>query len=314
LFNNSTTIPLKLKDFFLAKSAQFRLGLGVQTIITEDDPPLTVQQVRIEELDYFFDDTVILDLSGKLREQDIEKSVIPERFYKSAIMGYNKFDYDNDAGVLEFNTKSSWTTVIGAVFTELMKVIAYRADGQGMRLIMNAQTATDYDATKDVKGDSDIFMIDLVRGGGGFIARTNEGFDYIGGAVYADSSFNVRWSPARIMRKWGANIKAGLLHRLNSWVSWQTSDKNTTLESQLTGEGIVVENADVRVQDLEEPRMLAESYKINVPLTNDELNAIDANPNGLIKLAGGKHGWMLDVKYSIGKGMAEMVLIRKIES
>lgn len=156
------TIPVKPQDLFDALSGMFRLGLGFEKIL---DGGLLVDKVVIEAFDYFFPSTVVLDISDKLRSENIEKHVIADMFYKSVDAGYNKFDYDNNAGLFEFNTKNSWTTIIKSVFNDLKKVVKYRADGQGMRLIMLAPGADGYDATKDVKGDSDIFLIDALRDG-----------------------------------------------------------------------------------------------------------------------------------------------------
>ena len=96
----------------------------------------------------------------------------------------------------------------------LTKVANIRADGQGMRLIMLAPEESDYDSTKDVKGDSDIFIIDAVRDGGGFLGRTDEGFDLIGGSVYSDSSFNVNYSPGRNLIRWGRQHKSWINSRV----------------------------------------------------------------------------------------------------
>jgi len=183
-----------------------------------------------------------------------------------------------------------------------------------MRLILNAPYAVDYDSTKDVKGDSDYFFIDCLRNGGDFVARTNEGFTNVSGSVYADSSFNMRYSPARNIRRWGANLKAGLLYSLNSWLRWQSSDKNTTLASQYTGESsVIVENADIRANDLNDCKWINEAYMIEVPLTVQQLQAFDANPNGIIKLSDTKYGWVNiggSVKIKNNNLMAEMELLK----
>lgn len=302
---NSYTIPLKLKDTFESLSNIFRLGLGVETIGGVD-------KFVIEDLDYFFDSTVVLDIEDKLRVEDIEKSVIPEMFYKSCETGFNKFTYEFNAGLMEFNTKASWTTIIKTVFNDFKKIVKIRGDGQAMRAIMLAPTEDDYDSTKDVKGDSNIFLIDALRdGAGGFIARTDEGFDYVGGSVYASSSFNLMYSPARNLRRWGADIKAGLIHALNTYLRWQSTEKNTTLESRLTTETLTVkENEDILVNDLTANRWYNEKYTIKAPLTTAQLNAVDANPNGLVKLSTDKYGWILSLKTSNEDGMTEMELLR----
>ena len=70
------------------------------------------------------------------------------------------------------------------------------------------------------------------------------------------------------------------------------------------------ENADIQVTDLNDCRWTPEMYRVNVPLTTIELNAIDDNPNYLIKLADGKFGWILECKTTIKDGMTEMLLLK----
>jgi len=303
----STNVTLKSKDAFQSLSSIFRLGLGIETIGGVD-------KVVIEDMDYFFDNNVVMDISDKLRSENIKKKILPELFYNSAETGFNKFTYENNAGLFEFNTKSAWSSVISFVSKTLQNISKIRGDGQGMRLLLLARWQADYDPTKDVKGDSDYFLIDALRDGVDFKARTNEGFTNITGSVYAYSSYNLRYSPARNLRRWGANIKAGLLHSLNTWLRWQSSDKNTTLGSQYTGELLpVIENADVRANDLNNCKWINEAYMIEAPITVQQLQAFAANPNGIIKLSDNKYGWVSiggSVKIKNNNLMAEMELLR----
>lgn len=301
--NITKTIPVKFKELFESLSTILRIGMSVKQIGGVD-------KVVIEDLDEFFDATVVVDLSDKLRSEDISKEVIPEMFYNECSIGFNKYTYEQNAGLFEFNTKASYTTVIESVFNKFSKISKYRADGQGMRLLLLASEDADYDSTKDFKGDDDLFIVDAVRSGSDFVARTNEDFDYIGGSVYASSSFNIRYSPARILRKWGADLRAGI-KAINSYIRWQTTEKNSTLVSKLSSESSnVVENADVLVDDLNDNRWYNEKYTIESPLTVSQLQAIDANPNGLIKLADDKYGWILEMKTKNKDGMAEFELLR----
>jgi len=297
-------LPLSFKGLFESLSSIFNLGMGIETIGGE-------QKIRIENIDYFFNSTIVLDISERIRTQDIQKSVIPERFYKSLSFGFNKFTYEEQYGMLEFNTKSTWSTVIKSVFNELKKIGKYRADSQGMRTLLNFASSADYEPTKDVKGDDDIFLIDIVRDGSDFLARTNEGFDYIGGSVYGGQSFNLNYTPARSLRRWGEFISGFLRKKENTYLNWQNSDKNTTLVTRLATEIVnVIENADILVNDLGTPLLINEKYTLEVPLTTAELNLIDSDPNQLIKIDSDKYGWILEMKTKNKGGMTNLELIR----
>ena len=320
----SYTIPVSLKDLFDSLSAIYRLGLSIETIDG-------IEKVRIEALNDYFPSTVVLDLSSVLRSEDIEKHVIPDMFYKSCEFGYNKFEYREDhiGGLWEFNTKGTWSTVTKAVQNDFKKISKYRADGQGIREILLAPDhlddngVSDYDPAESVKGDDDVFLISAVRNGAVFDARTSEGFTSIGGSVYADESFNVLYSPGRMFKAWGANLYAGLIHALNSTLRHQVTEKNSTLTSRLTTESSDVdEDGDVVVNDLTSSRWLNEKYIVKAPLTLTQLKAIDAAPNGLVKLGDAtydndgvevtpaKYGWILELKTTNKDGMAEMEILR----
>lgn len=304
---NDEPITTTLKELFESKSAQFRLGLGVSKI---DD----IDKIQVEHMDYFFNDDPLVDLTDRLRVQDIEKSVIPERYYKAVQMGYNTKETDNQDGAFEFNNTTKWASIIKSVFTELVKVATFRADTQGIKLLMNAPLQDDYDPTKDVKGDDDIFMVDCVRDGGDLKARTDEGFSGIGGFPYANKSFNLFVSPARNFRRWNI-VKASLLTKLNTYFRWQGSDKNTNLSTRFGAADPIGERSDIQVAELQDCLWLNEAYTIQVPLSNRELNVIDSNPNGLITLNSDefklKRGWILDMTFNINTGLTDMTLLRK---
>lgn len=305
--NISNTIAVSLKDYFKAKSAQYRLGLGIE----QKDG---VNKVVVENLDYFYTGLPVLDISDRLRPEDIKVAAIPERYYNSAIFGYKKYEYDRSAGALEFNTVSTWTTVLKSIFTSISKICNIRADGQGIMNLLNASSADDYDITKDVKGDDDLFLISCYRDEllPTLIARTNQGFDYIGGIVYANKLFNIIWSPARNLLRYGADIKAGLKKHLNSFIRWQSTDKNNTLESRLTTEtNTVYENGDILANNLNDSLWEPEGFTVTVPLSNAEMRLLYQTPNKYITCSESDEGWILSAKTKVKDNMTEFHLLRR---
>ena len=154
-------------------------------------------------------------------------------------------------------------------------------------------------------------MFDCVRDGSDFIVRTNEGFSSISGSVYANSSFNIWYSPARNLRRWGGELKAGLIKKLTSILTWQASDKNSTLVSQLATEASeVVENANIVASELKDSRYLLEEFYGEAPITTAQLNAVDSNRNGLIKLSDTKYGWINKFEPSTENQMVRFELLK----
>ena len=296
-------LAVTFKDLFDTLSAVYNLGMAVETI---DE----VDKVRIEAVDHFFSDAVVLDISNRIRTQNIEKSCKADWFYKSINVGYNKFEYDQVEGLFEYNTKSIFTTSL-LVASKLDIVATYRADNQGIRLLLKAPDSVDYQSSKDYKGDDEIFILDAFNDGGTYTASMDEDFSIVGGTIYADRSFNLKITPKRNLLRNGKQIKAGMTHSLGDYLRWQASDKNTNLYTRLSTESANVrENADVQVIDLDDCRWLNEVYKVQAYLTPAEKLAIDANMNGLIKLSADKYGWILSLKTKNKDGKAEFEILR----
>lgn len=296
----NATMPVKLKDMFDSLSAILGLSLNIETISS-------VQKIRVELMEYAYDTIEVLDISDRLREQDIEKSVDPELIFSSIEVGYQKTETPEIIGGLkEFNTSSKYATIIKAVQNELKALSKYRADNQGIRKLLSA--ADD----EDSKGDDAIFMIDAVRDGGNFLARTDENFTTISGGVDVDQSLNIAYSPARALRRLYNHLRGCLRRSLGSYVTWQTSEKNTTLVSQTTDEETAItESADVLVTDFDVPLWIPENYNVeDVPLTTTEIKAVIANPKGLIKLSDTKYGWIKDGEIQNKDGTLNATILR----
>ena len=296
------SMGISLSDLFKSLSSLFLLGMGIENISGVD-------KVVIEDLSYFFDSNVVLDLSARIPEETIGKEVIPDKHYTKITTGYNAFEYLTTGGLAEYNTKQEFTTVISAVDSSLDLVSRYRGDTQGIvNLMKNA--AVD----EDVKGDDDIFIIDSVRRTTpftGFQARTNEDFILVTGGADAENCYNLDLTPKRNLLRNGLLIRAGLQKNLGTYVRWQSGDKNTTLATQRTAEtDVLVENADVLVNDLTEPFFLPEYYTAECVLYQADLDLIKANPKGLIKFASTKYGWIWDFEQGSEENKGTLKLLR----
>jgi hypothetical protein len=299
-YGMNDTLSLSLQELFESLSKIFCLGMAVETVSGTD-------KVVIEELSYFFDNNVIIDLSNRVREATIEKEVLPTWHYNRVKAGFNSFEYLAVGGLSEFNTSSEWSTVITAVDNELDLIGRYRADTRGINLLRKAGPTG-----SDSKGDEDIYLIDTVRDTpNGFLARTDEGFTLAVGGVDAGQSYNLDFSPARTLRRWGRVIRAGMEHNLNSLLRWQASDKNSTLETQKSTETSPIdEDGDILVNDLSTPYWYPEAYSVECEMLYSEISAILNNPKGLIKLASGKYGWILEFSIGMKENKATMKLLR----
>lgn len=299
-FNNS--VGVSFTELFKSLSSLFCLGMGIETIGGVD-------KVVVEDLSYFFDSNVVLDISARVREDAIGKEVIPDKHYNKLTVGYNTFEYLTTGGLAEYNTKMDFTTVLSAIDNGLDLVSKYRGDTQGIiNLMKNA--ASD----EDVKGDEDIFIIDSVRRTSpltGFQARTDEDFITVTGGADAGNCYNLDLTPKRNLLRNGLLLRAGLQKNLGTYVRWQAGDKNTTLATQKTAETEpIVENADVVVNDLTEPFFLPEYYTLECEMKYADLATIQTNQKGLIKIAPLKYGWIWDLSLPEKENKVTLKLLR----
>jgi len=248
--------------------------------------------LTIERMEHFFDANVIIDLSGRINEALIEKSVIPELYANRIQIGFNSYTYDNTGGIYEFNTMSTWSTVIKSIDSEFSIVATFRADPTAIFDVLQ-----ETDEEKDMEVDEDTYMLDCVEGDTtDLLARTNEGFDVITGAALSDQVFNVDYSPGHTLLRWGQYVRAMLHQNQSSQIRFQKSERNASLRSTKTGEAEVVESADITASNLAGNLWINEAYTCEVPLREADIAAIQANPYGIVKLAAMKYGWILDFK------------------
>ncbi len=274
------TFSFSLSELFESLSL-FNIGIGVD-----------LGSLTIERMSHFFDAHVIIDLSGRVSESLIEKSVIPELYANRIQIGFNSYTYNNTGGIYEYNTASIWSTVIKSIDSEFSIVSPFRADTTGIFDVLQ-----ETDDEKDMEVDEDIYMLDSVEGDTtDLLARTNEGFEQITGAVLSNQVFNVDYSPGHTLLRWGSYVRAMHQKNLQSFIRFQKSERNASLRSTLTGAAEVVESADILPSTLDGNLWIPEAYSVEVPLRESDIAAIQLNPYGLVKLTDKKYGWILEFK------------------
>ena len=296
------TMEMSLEELFKSLNAVYAIGMGIETIGG-------YARVVFEAIRYFFEDTVSIDLSGRIEEEMIGKEVIPDKHFANIQTGYNSYEYISVAGAVEeYNTKSSFSSVISAVDNVLDNVSKYRGDTNGINTLRFHAGESE-----DTKGEEDLFIIDSIRAAvdPDWVARQQEGFSLVEGNTDLSTYFNFLITPKRNLLRHGAIIRAGLQKDLGTYLRWQASDKNTDLQTQLDTEAVpVVENADVLVNDLTEPFYLPEFYTIDCVLYPDELETIKTTPKGLIKISATKYGWIWNLKKGSEENKVSLKLLR----
>ena len=296
--NSEMPFPVSLKDLFESINSIYNIGLAVES----------GNVVRIEKIDYFFQNTITLDISDIVTPEITTIEVSPEDIYKQIQVGFDKFgnqkDVTNDVSNIEFNTKATYTTEIKSVTTGLNIISKVRGDSTDI-----IKLANDTDLAKNASGDNDLFFLKSVRDTSGFKVETDEQFSSIIGAPYGTKTLNLDLSPARSLLRWGDIIHAGL--KIGT-IRWQNTDNNYKLSTQKTTETVpVTERADIDYSVLAPPIFKAEKIKVTVALTFTQINTIFENPNGLIKISADKQGWIDEMIVNNKDNMVELTLIRQ---
>ena len=300
--SSNMIMPLSMKGMFLAHSNILNLGLGIEEISGVD-------KIRIEELAYFFDDNVVLDLSTRINENSIGKEVLPDWHYNEVQVGFKSFAYEEAGGLYEYNTKTIYSTVLKSIKNVLKIVSDYRGDTMGINKLR--KTGITDNPSEDVSGDEDLFVLKSVRDSGDWLVETDEAFDSVTGGVDANQSYNLQYTPARNVQRHGMNIRAGLENQLNTNLKFLSKEKNTTLVTKLTADASsLAEDADFEITDLDEPLWIPEAYVCEVPFDGNDIATIEANLKGLIKLSSTKYGWILSIQPSTDSRKAELKLLR----
>jgi len=292
------TFPIPLDRLFNSLQSIYCLGMGIELIDG-------VEKVVVEPMSHFFSNQIVLDVSDRLAPETIEKEYAPELAFNRIAAGYNSYDYLSLGGVYEYNTTSKFTTCIKPVDKELNIVSPYRADMSGIITIIRESAEN-----KDVQGENEVFILDTIRDGENYIVRAVEGFEQSEDFGNRDILINLNISPKRNLLRWGSYLRGFLEKYLDSFVIWQTSDKNTKLSSTETGQSAVVENADILVSDLADPLWHPETFSIEVPIKESDIDYINANPYGIVKLTSSEYGYILSYKSKNENHKSEFKLLR----
>ena len=150
------------------------------------------------------------------------------------------------------------------------------------------------------KGKTAVFLVDDVFVGDSskFKAREGEGFSKIENIVNNQQSYNIRFSPANSLRRWGSVLRAFLENAITSSYVFSKSGKDSAMVSQIEDGPEVDEKGDVLVNDLDVPLWKPERISFEAPLTQ----AIRNNINGTF--ADGKPRYYALVKWRENESQA----------
>lgn len=174
--------------------------------------------VRLEEKDYFYQDFIYKDLGEVI---DLSLVVDKKKLLSLVSIGFEKFQkIENGSDLLEFNANSEFATTLDSSFKEVKILSKVRGDSTGIDTARRgyfdesdedlADECKD-DKTKSMKGDNDLWFIDVVEDGENFRAAVwSDHFSKEpSGLPNAGSYFNFRLTPRNMLERHLKSIKEG---------------------------------------------------------------------------------------------------------
>jgi hypothetical protein len=262
-------IYASFKEWYETMDALFNIGVGI-----EDN------KIVCERKEYFYSPVVIWSFDNV----EYSKSVAREYFYNEFENGFAKWENEEVNGLDEFNSKRQWTIPMPAIKNRLSKLAPYM--GSGYAIEFTRRKTFESTSTEDWKYDNDNFVISVVRVGEGFAAKKDEGYDPTEFANILDppTAYNLDISPKRSLKNWDYILNGSLYHQQDKSIKFAFGDANYIAESKRTDEAsTVIENENVPVSELQTALWIPEYYEFEAPISAQVIQAMKANPYGLIQ-------------------------------
>lgn len=274
-----------LKDFLNSYLTVRGLGMGIEKIGFRE-------RVRIEKKEFFYNRNVTVKLgkevNGKfeyIQPKNIKRSIATNYYYSSLEIGYKKGgEYEEAMGLDEYNTKSTFTTVIN-IGDKLELISDYRADSYGMEFAR--RKPKENNPTTDSDYDRDIFLMDLKRSQTKVFEqrlwfdindRSKDDFEKEPTGTYnPNSATNLRLSPFNILLHHGWVIASGLTKYPTDYVRYGSSIANSNLTTKLIGKPEYAENGNIQNNLLERARFVPEIIKFEFPVNFELIQKIQGS-------------------------------------
>jgi len=263
------SMQLSLKKTLESLHAVFCTGVGVEFVGFE-------QRLRVEKLSYFYQDETVVRLPIPVNtEVKVEKNLL----YSGIEIGYNKGgDYENEIGLDEPNTKTSFVTPIRKSNEKYNKLSDIRADEYGLEIIRRKPQSA-Y-PNEDTSGDSHNWFVDLKRTSGIRYAQKiwSDRLQHLPSGILSPGTFkSMLFTPLRMLLRHGFVLRSCLENSIDLTKKIKNigSVANSTLGMHFIGESAeLLEEQDVDVNSLERARFLPEIVSFQHPVDSSLMKEI----------------------------------------
>lgn len=248
LFKPLTT---SFKDAVSSLDSIFNVGISIETIGNKE-------RVRLEELSFFYNNNITIRLPYQVK--NVKRSVASQYYYSGLEFGYEQGGtYEEACGLDEYNTKSTFTTVINRVNEPYSRISKYRADSYGIEFARRKPKSLN--DTEDTVYDTDNFLLDLKRGYNDVFEQRKWQDDFEKeptGVFNPETATNLRFSPLNCLLRHSWWFGSGFKKYLTDYVRYGSSTANSQLKTKLTGKPEFAENGNIINSELAKPRFFPE--------------------------------------------------------
>jgi hypothetical protein len=265
------------KELFESLQAIDGIGVGIEKIDG-------VEKVVVEKINYFYNNTRSVRIPFV---RDIEKEVADEYYYNELGFTYPNWSNEFINNLDEFNAPREFTLPITQVKKKLTLISTLIASGYTIEFVRRDSVLLS--SSRDNDRDSNNFIIQLIRNMSGYEPERNAGIG-LSNVIDPSSVYNARLSPMRSILRNGSLIRSGLHKRDDQQITLAFGEANTRFKSTETGGVQVSENA-MPVASLDKPIWIPEYYKFKAPLSQAQIDAIEANIYGYVEFAVDDRSW-----------------------
>lgn len=311
---------LSFKEIYEALNAIDNIGIGLEDYL---DGYTTQRVIRMEPMEYFYDDTVILQLD---KIPKVRITVLQDEHYSIFKFGYEKWEAEEFSGLDEFNTQREYRTTLTSVNNTLTKVCNWIASGYAIEITRRKSWLSV--TNEDWRFDNDTFIICLKRNESSGFAVEQGNISGAANLVDPDSVYNYRISPVRNALRWLKRVLASYRDATaaESTLEFTDGQANVLAEGLMTG-GCLVEEAAVAENDTLQEDLMSdpaggipvyrpELWEFEYPLSFSDYQALKASPTGTVQCRFGQDADYLDfyireIDYKPNNGLATFLLLPK---
>lgn len=277
-------ILVTLRQFIKALRVFENCGFGIETIAGVDT-------LVIEPLEYWLNNTNMMNLPDIAQ---VETTLATELIHSEISVGYQKYEYNDNFGLDEFNGTLNFKTPETNITKTLDLISPIRADGAGIDYIRKLRLDKIYKTkiaqnNRDVNFDNDLFCVyarwDTYSAPTTYYKTIDNSIDLAStptGTAYPLNQVNYYLSPKRCLKRNGGFIKSFLWGYSSEALQFLTTENNPDVVSQLTAETVAVtETSNETISGLNTALFHPVYITISIPGTFSIVDFLSVYSSGL---------------------------------